>query len=138
MWLLCLHVLHAYVLMRLTCLYALYVPQITTCLRAYIPSFFTCLRACMRVYIFQPYVPLCLKLFRTYVRSFFSGLCAYNYSQNIFRFTSIPCIAVFFWIIWPFIPSKTLKQTPASKTAYPNPILRGFFISSTAYTETII
>ena len=138
MWLLCLHVLHAYVLMRLTCLYALYVPQITTCLRAYIPSFFTCLRAYMRVYIFQPYVPLCLKLFRTYVRSFFSGLCAYNYSQNIFRFTSIPCIAVFFWIIWPFIPSKTLKQTPASKTAYPNPILRGFFISSTAYTETII
>ena len=138
MWLLCLHALHAYVLMRLTCLYALYVPQITTCLRAYIPSFFTCLRACMRVYIFQPYVPLCLKLFRTYVRSFFLGLCAYNYSQNIFRFTSIPCIAVFFWIIWPFIPSKTLKQTPASKTAYPNPILRGFFISSTAYTETII
>ena len=118
--------------------YASYVPQITTWLRAYIPSFFTCLRAYMRIHIFPAYVPLCLKLFRTYVRSFFSGLCAYNYSQNIFRFTSIPCIAVFFWIIWPFIPSKTLKQTPASKTAYPNPILRGFFISSTAYTETII
>ena len=127
MWLLCLHALHAYVLMRLTCLYALYVPQITTCLRAYIPSFFTCLRAYMRIYIFYAYVPLCLKLFRTYLPSFFTCLRAYNHSQNILRFIFIPCIAVFSWIFWPFIPFKIPKQTPASKTAYPNPVLRGFF-----------
>ena len=120
-----------------TCLCALNY-YVLTCLRAYVPSFFTCLRAYMRIYIFHAYVPLYLKLFRTYVPSFFKCLRAYNHSQNILRFTSIPCIAVFLWIIWPFIPFKTPKETPASKTAYPNPILWGFFISSTAYTETII
>ena len=146
-----------YAPMRLTCLRA-FVPQITTCLRAYIPtclkllrayvpqtttflrayvlSFFTCLRAYMRIYIFYAYVPLCLKLFRTYVCSFFTCLSTYNHSQNIMRFTSILCIAVFFWVIRPFIPFKTPKQTPAFKTAYSNPVLWVFFISSTAYTET--
>ena len=31
--------------------------------------------------------------------SFFTCLRAYNHSQNILRLTSIPCIAVFLWII---------------------------------------
>ena len=40
--------------------------------------------------------------------------------------------------IWPFIPFKNPKQTPASKTAYLNLILWGFVISAGASTETII
>ena len=51
-------------------------------------------------------------------------------------------IAVFLWIkqstIRPFIPFKTPKQTPASKTAYLNPISWGFVISTGACTEIII
>ena len=133
----CLRALRAYASDVPTCLRAsnYYVPTclkllrasncyVPTCLRAYVPSFFTCLGACMRIYIFYAYVPLCLKLFRTYVCSFFKCLRAYNRSQNILSFTSILCIAVFFWVIRTFIPFKTSKQTPASKTAYPNP---GFF-----------
>ena len=118
--------LRAFVPQITTCLRALnyYVPTCLKLLRAYVPSFFTCLGACMRIYIFYAYVPLCLKWFRTYVCSFFTCLRAYNRSQNILSFTSILCIAVFFWVIRPFIPFKTPKQTPASKTAYPNP---GFF-----------
>ena len=58
-----------------------------------------------RAYV--PYVPSCLKLnvptcpyfSRAYVPSFFTCLRAYNHSQNILRLTSIPCIAVFLWII---------------------------------------
>ena len=110
-----------------------------TCLRAYVPLFFTCLRAYVRLYIlFHAYVPSCLKLFRAYVRPFLTCLRACNHSQNILRLTSIPCIAVFLWIIWPFIHFKTPKQTPASKTAYLNPILWGFVISTRACTDTIL
>ena len=113
-----------------TCLRALnyYVPTCPYFSRVYVRSFFTCLLAYVRIYIyiFHAYVPLCLKLFRAYARSFFTCLRAYNHSQNILRFTFIPCIAAFLWIIWPFIPFKTPKQTPASKTAYLNPILWGF------------
>ena len=98
-------------------------------LRAYVPS---CLR------LLDSYVSSCLKLFRVYVRSFFRCLLAYNDSQNILRLTSITCIAVFFWIIWPVVHFKTSKQTPASKTAYLNPILWDFVISTGACTETII
>ena len=138
----CLRALRAYVPTYLTCLCALrayvpscfkslgayvpFVPTCLTCLRVCVPSFFTCLRAYMRIYIFHAYVPLCLKLFRTYLRSFFTSLGSYNHSQNILRFIFISCIAAFSRIIWRFIPFKTPKQTPASKTAYPNPILWGF------------
>ena len=111
-----------YVPVRLTCL-RVFVPQITTCLRAFLPQIVTSLRAYVPIYIFHANTSSCLKLFCTCVRSFFTCLRAYNHAQNILSFTSIPCIAVFFLIIWPFIPFKTPKQTPAGKTAYPNPIL---------------
>ena len=90
--------------------------------RAYLPYVPTCL------WLLDSYVSSCLKLFRVYVRSFFRCLLAYNDSQNILRLTSITCIAVFFWIIWPVVHFKTSKQTPASKTAYLNPILWDFVI----------
>ena len=127
-----------------------YVPTCLTCLcalRAYVPLFFTCLRAfifhvptCLRTYIYisHAYVPSCLILFCAYVRSFFTCLRAYNHSQNILRLTSLPYTAVFLWIVWPFIPFKTPKQTPASKTAYLNPISWGFVVSTGACTETRI
>ena len=105
-----------------TCL-RVFVPQITTCLRTFLPQIVTSLRAYVPIYIFHANTSSCLKLFCTCVRSFFTCLRAYNHAQNILSFTSIPCIAVFFLIIWPFIPFKTPKQTPAGKTAYPNPIL---------------
>ena len=53
----------------------------------------TCLK------LIHTYVPTCLKLLRAYVSSFFTCLRGYNHSQNILRLTSIPCIAVFLWII---------------------------------------
>ena len=113
-----------------------YVPTCLKLLCAYVSTY---LRANVRLYIFfHAYVPSCLKLFRVYVHSFSTCLHAYNHSQNILSITSIPCIAVFLWIIWSFIPYKTPKQTPASKTAYLNPILWGFVISTGACTETII
>ena len=59
--------------------------------------------------LIRAYVPTCLKLnyyvptypyfSRAYAPSFFTCLRAYNHSQNILRLTSIPCIAVFLWII---------------------------------------
>ena len=115
----CLRALNYYVP---TCLRALnyYVP---TCLRAYAPTWLKLLRAYVPtrqrtfIYIFHAYVPSCLKLFRVYVHSFSTCLNASNHSQNILSITSIPCIAVFLWIIWSFIPYKTPKQTPASKTS---------------------
>ena len=135
----CLKLLCAYVLTCLTCLWALrtYLPTcrkllrdyMLTCLRflrAYVPLFFTCLRAYVRLSIFfHAYVPSWLKLFRAH-------------SENILRLTSVHCIAVSLWIIWPFILFKNLKQTPSSKTAYLNPILWGFIISTSACTKTII
>ena len=132
----CLKLLCAYVLTCLTCLWALrtYLPKLLgdymlTCLRflrAYVPLFFTCLRAYVRLSIFfHAYVPSWLKLFRAH-------------SENILRLTSVHCIAVSLWIIWPFILFKNLKQTPSSKTAYLNPILWGFIISTSACTKTII
>ena len=42
------------------------------------------------------------------------------------------------WIIWLFIPFKTPKQTPASKTVYPYPILWGFVIWTSICAETVI
>ena len=128
MWLSCLRALRSYLLTCLTCLCAsrAYVSSCLKLLRAFVPS---CLK------LLRPYVPTCLYIFFmptrlralnyfcTCVRSFFTCLRAYNHAQNILSFTSIPCIAVFFLIIWPFIPFKTPKQTPAGKTAYPNPIL---------------
>ena len=83
-----------------TCLRTLnqYVPTCPYFLRAYVALFFTCLRAYVPIHIFQVYVPSCHSLFRSYVRSFFTNLCE-NISQNILRFTSILCIAVFLWII---------------------------------------
>ena len=120
----CLKLLHAYV---------------PTCLRAYEPKFFTRLRAYMRIYIFHAYMPLCLKLFRTYVCSFPTCLCAYNHSQHIYWGSPLYLVLLgFFWIIWLFIPFKTPKQTLRSRTAYPNPLLCGFVISTAAYIETII
>ena len=86
----------------------------------------------------RAYVPSSVKLLRAYVRSFFTCLRAYNHSQKILRLTSILRIAVLLWIIWPFIPFKTPKQAPASKTAYPSPILWGFVISTGACAETIL
>ena len=59
--------------------YVPYVSMRLTCLRAFVPQINTCLRA---------YVPL-----------FFTCSRAYSHSQNILRLTSIPCIAVFLWII---------------------------------------
>ena len=97
-----------FVPMRLTCLRAClphitmcvcaFVPQIATCpyfSRAHMPSFFTCQRTYLPIYIFHAQTPSCLKLLHTYVRSFFTCLRAYNHSQNILSFTSVPCIAVF-------------------------------------------
>ena len=102
----------------------------------YVPTY---LRAYLRLYIFfHANVPSCLKLFHVYVHSFSTCLHAYNHSQNILSIISIPCIAVFLWIIWSFIPYKIPKQTPASKSAYLNSILWGFVISTGAWTETII
>ena len=139
----CLRALHTYVP---------YVPSYLKLLRAYVPARLRTLNydvpMCMRalifhdliyayvpIYIFRAYEPLCLKLFRAYMRSFFACLRAYNHSQNILWPTSIPRIVVFLWIIWLF---KTQKQRPAYKTAYSNPILCGFAISTGACTETII
>ena len=134
----CLKLLRVYVPMYLKLLRA-YVPMCPYFSRGSVPSFFTCLGAYVRLYIFfHAYVPSCLKLFCVYKRSFLTCLRSYNHCQNILRLTSIRCIAVFLWIIWPFIPFKTPKQTPASKTAYLNPILWGFVISTGACTETII
>ena len=44
-------------------------------------------------------VPTCPYFSRVYVPSFFTCLRAYNHSQSILRLTSVPCIAVFLWII---------------------------------------
>ena len=44
-------------------------------------------------------VPTCPYFSRVYVLSFFTCLRAYNHSQSILRLTSVPCIAVFLWII---------------------------------------
>ena len=71
------------------------------------------------IYIFRASVPSCLKLFPAYVRSFVMCLRAYNHSQNILRLTFI-------------------HRTFASKTAYLNPNLWGFVISSGAWAETTI
>ena len=53
-------------------------------------------------------------------------LIAYNHAENILRLTTIPRIVFFLWIVWPFIPFKTPKQTPASKTVIPLSYLVGF------------
>ena len=44
-------------------------------------------------------MPTCPYFSHAYVPSFFTCLRAYNHSQNILRLTSIPCIAIFLWII---------------------------------------
>ena len=81
-----------------------YVP---TWLRALIFHVPTCLRAYVRLCIlFHAYLPSCLKLFRAYLHLFLTYLRACNHSQNILKLFSIPCIAVFLWIIWPFIHLK--------------------------------
>ena len=70
-----------------------FVPTCLTCLctlRAYVSSCLKLLRA---------YVPACPYFSRADVPSFFTCLRAYSHSQNILRLTSIPCIAVFLWII---------------------------------------
>ena len=73
----------------------------------FVPTCLSCLRA------LRAYVPMCLKLVRVYVPPCLRALIfhvttclhvptclrAYNYSQNILRLTSVPCIAVFLWII---------------------------------------
>ena len=92
---------------------------VSMCLRALIFQVPTCLRAYVPIYIFRAYMSSCLKLFRAYVRSFFMCLRVDKHSQNILRVAAIPRIAVFLWIIWPFIPLKTPKQTLTSKIAYP-------------------
>ena len=75
--------------------------------------------------------PLCRLYFPQCLR-------AYNHAENILRLTTIPRITFFLWIIWPFIPFKTPKQTPASKTVYPYPILWGFVIWTSTCAETVI
>ena len=96
-----------------------------------------CLRVYVSIYSFHACVTLCLKLFRATCAHFSRAYVQNTHLQNILRLTSIPCISVFLWIIKPFIPFKTSIQTPASKTAYPKPILWGFAISTGACTETI-
>ena len=71
----------------------------------YIYFFFSCLCA------FVPQIISCLRAL------IFTCLCGYNHSQNILRLTSVPCIAVFLWVIGPFVLFNTPKQIPASKTA---------------------
>ena len=113
-----------------------YVP---TCLRACAPSFFTCLHAYMCIYIFRAYVSLCLKLFRTYVHSFLHFyLRAYNHSKNILRFIFMPCIAVFSELFDLLFHSKPQNKLLLLKLHTPTLSCGGFFISSTAYTETKI
>ena len=99
----------------LTCLRfsSYYVPTCLKLLRTYVPSFSRAFM-CLRDNIYSS----CLKLFRAYVRSFFNCLRACNQSQSILRLTSITLIVAFLWIIWSFVPFKTPKQTPSSKTAY--------------------
>ena len=128
----------------LTCLYALnyYVPK---CLRAYVTWVATFLRAlifhapicsCMPIYIFRGYLPSCLKSFRNYSHSFFTCLRA---SQNILRLISTPRIVALLWIIWPFIPLKTPKQSlMLLKLHTPYHILWSFGISTGLCTEIII
>ena len=155
----CLHALSAYALYVPTCLRASNY-YMTTCLkllcayetmcpyfsRASVPSFFTCLRAYMSVYIFLQiyiydiyftYMPVyifisCLRALIFHVLTCLQPLTKYI----VAHFYTLYCC--FSLDIWPFIPFKTPKQTPASKTAYPNPILCCFAISTGACTETII
>ena len=71
--------------------------------------------------------------------NYFVPMCAHFSCAYVPTTThKIPRIFVFLRIIWSFIPFKTPKQTPAYKTAYPNPILCGFCTSTVACTETII
>ena len=105
-----------------------YVPFVPTCLRAYVYIY---------IYIFHAYVPSCLKLFCATALIFHVLPCLQPLTKYI-EAHFYTCIAVFLWIIWPFIPFKTPKQTPASKTAYLNPITWCFVISTGACTETII
>ena len=130
----CLCTLRAYVP---TCLKLLgaYVPTCPYFLPAYVPSFFTCL------YIFL--MPPCLHAINYFVSTYAHFSRAYvEISHKIYWGSLLhllySCIAVFLWIIWPFIPLKTPKQTPVSKTVYHNPILWVFFISTGVCTERII
>ena len=59
----------------------------------FVPRINTCLRA------LNYYMPTCPYFSGAYVLSFLTFWRAYNHSQNILRLTSIPCIAVFLWII---------------------------------------
>ena len=155
----CLHALSAYALYVPTCLRASNY-YMTTCLkllcayetmcpyfsRASVPSFFTCLRAYMSVYIFLQiyiydiyftYMPVyifisCLRALIFHVLRSLQPLTKYI----VAHFYTLYCC--FSLDIWPFIPFKTPKQTPASKTVYPKSILWCFVISTGPCTETII
>ena len=99
----CLGALNYYVAM---CLRALiyYVP---TWLRVYVSSFFTCLYILACQYKFFTVIYLrALNHFLPTRTHFFTCLPAFNHP-----FTSAPCIVVFLWIMWPFIPFKTPKQS---------------------------
>ena len=93
-----LHAFHAHVRYVSTCLRALraYLSTCLKLLRGYVPTCARFSRAYVLTCLYIIFVPTCLC---AYVRSFFPWFRAYNHSQNILKLTSIPCIAVFLWII---------------------------------------
>ena len=126
-----------------------FVPTCLTCLSAssaYVP---TCLLA------LNYYVPtgFTLKLLHTYFPSFFAYLCA-NLLTCLYIFFVPLCLRVLNYFLptcahlsRAYVPTTTHKiywgslfihRTLASKTAYLNPNLWGFVISSGAWAETTI
>ena len=98
---------------------SVYVPQITTCLCAlnnYMPMFPSFSHA---------YLAKCVHA-NTYFLCFASScIKLFHALQNVLRLTFISCIATFHRTIWPLIPVKTPKQTPASKSYIPKSYLIG-------------
>ena len=132
--------LRAYVSTRLKLLRA-YVPTSLKLLRAYVPTYphFSRVYVLKCVYIF--FMPTCLCALNYFVPmcAHFSRAYVPTTTHKIYWGSLLYLVLLFFfWIIWPFIPFKTPKQTPAFKTAYLSPNLRGFVTSTAASAETTI
>ena len=128
----CLKLLLAYVPAYLKLL-SVYVPTCVKLLRVYVPYVLMC------IYIF--FVPTCLCALSDFVPACAHCSCAYvpTATQKIYWGSLLYLVLLFFlWIIWHFIPFKTPKQTPDSEISYPNPILLGFIISTSACAETVV
>ena len=89
-------------------------------LRAFIFHVPTCLRAYLPVYIFRGYMPSCLCALIFHVPKCLKPLSKFIEAHFVTSYCcfSLDCLT--------FIPFKTPKQTPASKTVYLNPTLWRF------------